>query len=158
MLTAGDFAPQFSLPDETGCTVTLAGFAGRRVLLYFYPKAFTPGCTTQACDLRDGYERFRAAGWEIVGISPDPITRLERFRREQHLPFPLLSDADHGVAEAYGAWGVKKLYGRESRGLIRSTFAVGPDSRLIAVWRNVRAAGHAARIAADLGLEEVATP
>jgi len=158
VLAVGDPAPPFSLPDETGRTVALADFAGRRVLLYFYPKAFTPGCTTQACDLRDGYDRFRAAGWEIVGISPDPITRLERFRREHGLPFPLLSDADHQVAEAYGAWGVKKLYGRESRGLIRSTFAVGPDGRLTAAWRNVRAAGHAARVAADLGLEEAAAP
>jgi peroxiredoxin Q/BCP len=152
MLVEGDLAPVFSLTDHTGSTGSSADYAGRRLLVYFYPKAFTPGCTTQACDLRDRDQVFRDAGWQIVGISPDPPERLARFREKHRLNFPLLSDPDHRVAEAYGAWGSKQSYGRPSRGLIRSTFAIGPDGRLVGVWRNVRAAGHAERIAAYLGI------
>jgi peroxiredoxin Q/BCP len=152
MLVEGDLAPDFSLIDHTGSVYSLADYAGRRLLVYFYPKAFTPGCTTEACDLRDRDQAFHAAGWSIVGISPDPPERLARFREEHRLPFPLLSDPDHRVAEAYGAWGTKRNYGRESRGIIRSTFAIGPDGRLVGVWRNVRAAGHADRIAGRLAI------
>lgn len=132
--------------------VSLADFSGQGLLVYFYPKAFTPGCTAQACGLRDGHGPFRAAGWEIIGISPDPPHRLARFRAEHRLGFLLLSDPDHRVAGAYGAWGVKKRFGKEAPGIIRSTFAIGPDGRLTGIWRNRRAAGHAARLAADLGI------
>ena len=152
MLVEGESAPDFALTDDTGATVTLADYAGRRLLIYFYPRAFTPGCTTEACDLRDRHETFLRAGWQIVGISPDPPERLARFREKHKLPFPLLSDPDHRVAEAYGAWGTKTSYGRQTRGMIRSTFAVGPDGRIVEAWRNVRAAGHAERVSARLSV------
>jgi peroxiredoxin Q/BCP len=151
MAGEGEPAPPFSLPDEGGQTVSLSDYAGRRLLVYFYPRAFTPGCTTEACDLRDRHETFLHAGWQIVGISPDPPERLARFREEYRLPFPLLSDPDHRAAEAYGAWGTKRSYGRETQGIIRSTYAIGPDGRIEAIWRNVRAAGHAERVASQLG-------
>ena len=150
MLVAGEPAPRFSLTDHSGATVTLGDYAGRRLLIYFYPRAFTPGCTTESCDLRDRHETFLRAGWEIVGISPDPPERLARFRQKHGLPFPLLSDTDHRVAEAYGAWGAKTSYGKKTRGMIRSSFAVGPDGRIVEAWYNVRAAGHAERVAARL--------
>jgi peroxiredoxin Q/BCP len=152
MLVEGDPAPSFSLTDHTGATVSLDDYAGRRRRVYFYPRAFTPGCTTEACDLRDRHETFLRAGWQIVGISPDPPERLARFREKHGLPFPLLSDPDHREAEAYGVWGAKTSYGRRTRGMIRSTFAVGPDGRIVDAWRNVRAAGHAERVAAHLGI------
>lgn len=151
MAVEGEPAPPFTLTDDRGRDVSLADYAGRRLLIYFYPRAFTPGCTTEACDLRDRHEAFLQAGWQIVGISPDPPARLARFREEHHLPFPLLSDPDHRVAGAYGAWGTKRSYGRETEGIMRSTFAVGPDGRIQAVWRNVRAAGHAEQVASRLG-------
>jgi peroxiredoxin Q/BCP len=152
MLVEGDPAPPFSLTDHTGATVALDDYAGRRLLIYFYPRAFTPGCTTEACDLRDRHETFLRGGWQIVGISPDPPERLARFREKHGLPFPLLSDPDHRAAEAYGAWGAKMSTGRRTRGVIRSTFAVGPDGRIVEAWRSVRAAGHAERVAAHLGV------
>jgi peroxiredoxin Q/BCP len=152
MLVQGEPAPAFSLTDDTGATVTLADYSGRRLLIYFYPRAFTPGCTTEACDLRDRHETFLRAGWQIVGISPDPPERLARFREKHRLPFSLLSDPDHRAAEAYGAWGTKTSYGRQTRGMIRSTFAVGADGRIVEAWRNVRAAGHAERLSAQLGV------
>ena len=146
-LTTGDQAPSFRRPDQDGTEVTLADFAGKRLVIYFYPKAFTPGCTTESCDFRDRHEAFAAAGYEIIGVSPDPVDRLAKFREEHGLPFPLLSDADHEMAAAYGAWGIKKNYGREYEGLIRSTFIVGPDGRIEHAWYNVRAKGHAERVA-----------
>lgn len=146
----GDAAPDFTLTDHTGGEVRLTDLAGRRVVLYFYPKAFTPGCTTEACDFRDRHQAFTAAGYEILGVSPDPPDRLRGFREEHGLPFPLLSDPDHAVASAYGAWGIKKNYGREYEGLIRSTFLIGPDRTITGAWRNVRAKGHADRIAEEL--------
>jgi len=152
MLVAGEPAPHFSLTDHSGATVTLGDYAGRRLLIYFYPRAFTPGCTTESCDLRDRHETFLRAGWQIVGISPDPPERLARFREKHGLPFPLLSDPDHRVAEAYGAWGAKTSYGRKTQGMIRSSFAVGPDGRIVEAWRHVRAAGHAERVATHLGV------
>jgi peroxiredoxin Q/BCP len=144
----GDPAPGFTLTADDGGTVSLADFEGNRLVIFFYPKAFTPGCTTEACDFRDRHEHFAEAGYAIVGISPDEPSRLERFREEHGLPFPLLSDPDHAIAAAYGAWGIKKNYGREYEGLIRSTFVVGPDGRLEQAWRNVRAMGHAERVEA----------
>jgi thioredoxin-dependent peroxiredoxin len=145
-LAEGDRAPDFTRPDQDGTPVALADFAGKALVIYFYPKAFTPGCTTEACDFRDRYQRFVAAGYTVLGVSPDPVERLERFREKHHLPFPLLSDEDHTMAEAYGAWGTKKNYGRQYEGLIRSTFAVGADGTIEHAWYGVRAKGHAARI------------
>lgn len=146
----GQPAPQFTLQNSLGHKVSLSDFAGSKVLVYFYPKAFTPGCTTEACDFRDQHEAFAAAGYTILGVSPDPPEKLERFRREHGLPFQLLSDEDHTVAAAYGAWGKKKNYGREYEGLIRSTFAIAPDGTIAGKWSNVRAKGHVARMAGAL--------
>ena len=150
MLQVGDPAPGFTLRSDTGSAVGLDDYSGRSVVIFFFPKAMTPGCTTQACDFRDRAERLQAGGYSIVGISPDPVDRLARFRAEESLQYPLLSDEDHAVADAYGAWGVKKNYGREYEGLIRSTFVVGSDGLLSHVYRNVRAKGHVARLARDL--------
>jgi len=146
-LEIGDPAPDFTLTAHDGSQVTLAGFKGERLVIFFYPKAFTPGCTGEACDFRDRHDAFMAAGHRIVGISPDAPATLSRFRDEHDLQFPLLSDADHSVASAYGAWGTKKNYGKEYEGLIRSTFVVGRDGRIEQAWRNVRAKGHADRVA-----------
>lgn len=149
-LEPGDRAPDFRLLDQDGDEVSLADFAGRKLVVYFYPRAFTPGCTTEACDFRDRYETFTGTGYEIVGISPDDPEKLRRFREEHGLPFPLLSDPDHTVAEAYGAWGTKKRYGKEYEGLIRSTILVDADGNVEAAWYNVRAKGHVDRIAATV--------
>jgi thioredoxin-dependent peroxiredoxin len=145
-LEVGDRAPDFSLIDDSGKTVSLADYAGRKLILYFYPKAFTPGCTTQACDLRDRYGELAAAGYEIAGISPDPVDRLAAFRADHDLPFPMLSDEDHKVARAYGAYGIKKNYGREYEGIIRSTFVIGSDGTITEAWRNTKAKGHGERV------------
>lgn len=147
----GDEAPQFTLPDETGVPVSLSDFAGGGLVIYFYPRAFTPGCTLQACDLRDRHDLFTAAGYSVVGISPDPVSRLARFRDKHHLPFPVLSDQHHTAAEAYGAWGTKRSFGKEHEGIIRSTFVVGPDGRILEAWKNVRSGGHADRLLAAIG-------
>ncbi|MBI5156719.1 MAG: thioredoxin-dependent thiol peroxidase [Acidimicrobiia bacterium] len=143
---AGDRAPAFALQDHTGARVSLRHFAGRNLVIYFYPKAMTPGCTTQACDLRDRHETFAKAGYAIVGISPDPVARLATFVEKEHLPFPMLSDPDHAVAAAYGAWGTKQNYGREYQGIIRSTFVVDPKGVITTAWRNVKATGHGERL------------
>lgn len=143
-------APDFTLLDQDRNPVSLSEFSGRRVVMFFYPKAMTPGCTAEACDFRDSYQDFLAAGMAVVGVSPDPPEDLARFREKDNLPFPLLSDADHQVAEAFGAWGPKKLYGREMVGLIRSTFVLGPDGEVERDYRNVRAKGHVGRLRRDL--------
>ena len=150
MLEVGDPAPVFTLPDESGSPVSLSDYAGRNLIMFFYPKAMTPGCTTEACDFRDRADSLLSAGYSVVGVSPDPIDRLQKFREKEALVYPLLSDEDHAVAVAYGAWGTKKNYGREYEGLIRSTFVVGADGNLDRVYRNVRATGHVARVARDL--------
>ena len=150
MIDSGDPAPDFTLPDQDGAPFTLSDHRDARVIVYFYPKAFTPGCTTQACDFRDNHAAFEKAGYHVVGISPDPVKRLAGFRAKHDLPFPVLSDEDHAVAEAYGAWGTKKNYGREYQGIIRSTFVVAPDGTIEHAWRNVRAKGHVARVLADV--------
>jgi len=149
-VTVGDRAPAFTLLDETRSPVSLSDFTGRNLIVYFYPKAFTPGCTTQACDLRDRHERFAAAGYAVVGVSPDPVSRLARFREEHRLPFPVLSDPDHAVAEAYEAWGRKKNYGREYEGIIRSTFVIDGSGMITKVWHNVKAAGHSDRLLGEI--------
>src|SRR5690554_3612276 len=144
----------FTLPDQHGNPVSSDDFAGRHLIVFFYPKAMTPGCTTEACDFRDRYERLLDAGYAVVGISPDPPEDNAKFAAEHNLKFPLLSDTDHAVAERFGAWGMKKNYGREVEGLIRSTFVLGPDGELVHEWRNVRAKGHVARVAKELGIPE----
>ena len=143
----GDPAPDFALMSHNGSEMSPADFAGERLVIFFYPKAFTPGCTGEACDFRDRHQNFLAAGYRIIGISPDGPAALARFRDQHELPFPLLSDPDHAVADAYGAWGIKKNYGKEYEGLIRSTFIVGKDWIVEQAWRNVRAKGHAERVA-----------
>ena len=140
----------FVLPDHTGADFDVSGLRGRRWILFFYPAAMTPGCTTEAGDFRDEYRAFVDAGYEIVGISPDPPERNARFREEGGFPYRLLSDVDHRVAETFGAWGVKKNYGREYVGLIRSTFVIGPDGEIEREYRNVRATGHVGRLVGEL--------
>jgi len=149
-IEVGDQAPAFTLSDHAGNPVSLGDFSGSRLLLYFYPKAFTPGCTTQACDLRDRQEAFTDAGWSIIGISPDPVDKLAKFHSEYNLSFALLSDEDHAVAAGYGAWGTKKNYGREYEGLIRSTFVIGPTGTVELARRNVKAKGHGDRMSREL--------
>ncbi|MDH3606017.1 MAG: thioredoxin-dependent thiol peroxidase [Acidimicrobiia bacterium] len=149
-LKSGDTAPSFMQPDHSGTDVSNADLAGSRAVIYFYPKAFTPGCTTQSCDFRDDYRRFQTAGYEIYGVSPDPVDRLEAFRQEHNLPFPLLSDPDHEMAEAFGAWGMKKNYGREYEGIIRSTFIIDESGTIEHAWYNVKATGHVARVGSDV--------
>lgn len=152
-LTPGQPAPSFTLPDQDGNTVSLADFAGQQVIVYFYPAASTPGCTTQACDFRDNLSAFQSEGYAVVGISPDPQSKLATFRENEGLTFPLLSDEDHAVAEAYGAWGEKKNYGRTYEGLIRSTVVVDEQGQVALAQYNVRATGHVAKLRRDLGLD-----
>lgn len=152
-LSPGDPAPDFSLTDATGARVSLADCAGSSVILYFYPKAATPGCTTEACDFRDNLASLQGHGYRVLGVSPDPVSALEKFARNQQLDFPLLSDEDHAVALAYGAWGEKKNYGKTYEGLIRSTFVIDPEGRIVLAQYNVRATGHVAKLRRDLGLD-----
>ena len=149
-LEPGQPAPQFSGLDQDGNPITSADFADCRVVIYFYPNAFTPGCTTEACDFRDRYQLFQDAGYTIVGVSPNEPEKLARFRDEYDLPFPLISDPDHTIAEAFGAWGTKKNYGREYEGLIRSTIVVDEHGTVEAAWYNVKATGHAGRVAGSV--------
>ena len=143
-------APAFTLNDHDGNQVSSKDFAGRSVIVFFYPAAMTPGCTTEACDFRDNYDKLRDAGFDIVGISPDEPDRNAKFREKEGLTFPLLSDPAHKVAEAFGAWGTKKNYGREYEGLIRSTFVVGPTGDIEREYRNVKATGHVGRVVRDV--------
>ncbi len=143
-------APEFTLLDQDRNPVSVSDFSGQRLVVFFYPRAMTPGCTVEACDFRDSHQELLAAGMAVVGISPDPPETLARFRQKEDLSFPLLSDEDHAVAEAFGAWGMKKLYGKEMVGLIRSTFVVGPDGEMEREYRNVRAKGHVDRLKRDL--------
>ena len=149
-IDVGDRLPNFTLPDETGADVALTEFAGSRLIMFFYPKAMTPGCTAEACDFRDNYRAFFDAGLAVVGVSPDPPPANSRFKDKEGLNFPLLSDQDHRLAARLGAWGIKKNYGKEYEGLIRSTFVVGPDGVLEAAYRNVRAKGHVARLVREI--------
>ncbi|MDO5633273.1 MAG: thioredoxin-dependent thiol peroxidase [Micrococcus sp.] len=151
-LSPGDTAPAFTLQDQDGRPVSLRDHAGKNVIVYFYPAASTPGCTTQACDFRDNLAAFAADGYVVLGISPDPIGKIIRFAAAESLTFPLLSDEDHAVAEAYGAWGEKKNYGKVYEGLIRSTIVVGPDGTVTLAQYNVKATGHVERLRKALGL------
>jgi peroxiredoxin Q/BCP len=145
-LAEGDLAPAFSLPDQDGSTVSLGDFAGRRVVVYFYPADDTPGCTKEACQFSDLVDDYAALGVQVIGISPDGGTKHQKFRAKYGLKIALLSDTDHKVMESYGAFGPKTLYGRKTVGVIRSTFLVGPDGRIERAWHNVRADGHAAKV------------
>ena len=142
--------PDFALKDQAGGTVSLDDFANSRLIMFFYPKAMTPGCTTEACDFRDNYGAFIDAGFAVVGVSPDPPSLNADFKQKEGLSFPLLSDEDHALAAAVGAWGLKQNYGREYEGLIRSTFVIGQGGLLEAAYRNVRAKGHVARLTREL--------
>lgn len=151
-LEAGDAAPDFTLTAADGSTVSLADYRGQNVILYFYPKADTPGCTTQACDFRDSLASLQGAGYQVLGVSPDPVSALTKFTESQDLTFPLLSDEDHAVAEAYGAWGEKQNYGKVSEGLIRSTVVLDQDGKVQLAQYNVKATGHVARLREKLGV------
>jgi thioredoxin-dependent peroxiredoxin len=145
-LEAGDKAPAFTLPDQDENKVSLKDFKGRPVVVYFYPADDTPGCTKEACQFNDNLRAFDRAGVTVLGISPDGAAKHIRFREKYGLKFPLLSDPDHGVMEAYGAWGEKTLYGKKSLGVIRSTFLVGSTGKIERAWYNVRADGHAEKV------------
>ena len=145
-LNVGDTAPAFSLADATGNTVSLSDYAGQRVLVYFYPRANTPGCTKEACDFRDSLAELNALNIAVVGISPDKPEALAKFRDDHDLNFPLLSDPDKSVMTAYGAFGEKKNYGKVVQGVIRSTFLVEPDGTIGQTHYNVKATGHVARV------------
>lgn len=145
-LNVGDTAPAFALADDAGNTVSLADYAGQRVLVYFYPRANTPGCTKEACDFRDSLEQLNALDIAVVGISPDKPEALAKFRADHELNFPLLSDPDKSVMTAYGAFGEKKNYGKVVQGVIRSTFLVEPDGTIGQTHYNVKATGHVARV------------
>jgi thioredoxin-dependent peroxiredoxin len=151
-LQPGADAPGFTLPDADGKPVSLSDYAGRRVILYAYPAAMTPGCTTQACDFRDSLDSLVAAGFAVLGLSPDTPEKLARFRDAEGLTFPLLSDVDKTTLAAYGAYGEKQMYGRTVVGVIRSTFVIGPDGTLERAMYGVKATGHVAKLRRDLGL------
>lgn len=152
-LEPGQMAPDFSLTADDGSTLRLTDLLarGRNVIVYFYPAAMTPGCTTEACDFRDNLNRLTAAGYEVVGISKDDPSTLARFRERDHLTFPLLSDPDCAVHRAYGAYGERTLYGKVHVGTIRSTVVVGPDGHVVLARYNVRAKGHVASLLRQLG-------
>ena len=145
-LEAGDAAPDFALPDQDGTTHSLAGYRGRTVVLYFYPRDQTPGCTIQACSFRDSHAEVLAEGAVVLGVSTDDADSHVKFRERHGLPFPLLVDAEAAVAARYGAWGEKVLYGRRYLGMTRATFIIGPDGILTKVWKRARAAGHGAAV------------
>jgi peroxiredoxin Q/BCP len=151
-LSAGDPAPDFTLPDAGGKPVALSDYRGRKVVVYFYPAAGTSGCTKQACDFRDNLAELNGAGLDVVGISPDKPAELARFRDDEGLTFPLLSDPDRTVLEAYGAYGEKTMYGKKVTGVIRSTFLVGPDGTLEQALYNVKATGHVASLRKKLAV------
>ena len=152
-LTPGEQAPDFTLPDAEGQEVTLSELRGSRVIVYFYPKASTPGCTTQACDFQDRLERFRADGFEVLGISPDKPEKLAKFREDHGLDFTLLSDPSKETLAAWGAFGEKKNYGKTVVGVIRSTFVVDEQGAIALAKYNVKATGHVASLAKQLGIE-----
>jgi peroxiredoxin Q/BCP len=151
-LQPGDPAPEFTLPDADDKPVSLAGFRGRRVIVYFYPAASTPGCTKQACDFRDSLAELGTAGLDVIGISPDKPAKLAKFRDAENLSFPLLSDVDRSVLTQWGAFGEKTMYGKKVTGVIRSTFVVDADGKIEQAFYNVRATGHVAKLRRDLSV------
>jgi peroxiredoxin Q/BCP len=155
-LEPGDPAPDFALPDADGQEVRLSSFRGQRVIVYFYPAAMTPGCTKEACDFRDSLPDLGQVGVTVLGISPDAPAKLARFRDKEGINFPLLSDPDRTVHEAYGAYGEKKLYGKTTMGVIRSTFVIDADGTIERAMYGVKATGHVARLRADIGALPIA--
>ncbi|GAB6985785.1 thioredoxin-dependent thiol peroxidase [Nocardioides pyridinolyticus] len=151
-LSPGDTAPEFTLTDDTGAEVALSDLLGRKVIVYFYPAAMTPGCTKQACDFTDTLDSFKAEGYEVLGISPDKPEKLAKFRERDHLTITLLSDPDKLVMKEYGAYGEKKLYGKLVEGVIRSTVVVDEDGKVFLAQYNVKATGHVAKLRKDLKL------
>ena len=151
-LAPGDDAPAFTLPTDDGGTVSLADLRGRKVIVYFYPAAMTPGCTKQACDFTESSSALESAGYTVVGISPDKPEKLAKFRERDGLTITLASDADRSVMTAYGAFGEKKLYGKVVEGVIRSTFVIDEQGKVMLAQYNVKATGHVAKLRKDLGL------
>jgi thioredoxin-dependent peroxiredoxin len=149
-LAPGEQAPDFTLNDADGNAVTLSSLRGKRVVVYFYPAAMTPGCTKQACDFRDSQPDLTAADMVVIGISPDKPEKLAKFRDQEKLTFPLLSDPDHAVEQAYGAYGEKMMYGKKSVGVIRSTFVIDADGKVAQAQYGVKATGHVERLLRDL--------
>jgi peroxiredoxin Q/BCP len=152
-LQPGDEAPDFALPTDSGKTLSLAELRGRKVVLYAYPAAMTPGCTTQACDFRDNIASLKGHGYEVVGISPDTPAKLAKFRDRDALTFPLVADEDKKVLTAYGAYGEKQLYGKTVVGVLRSTFIIDEQGRIERAMYNVKATGHVAKLRRDLGID-----
>ncbi|GAA1943699.1 thioredoxin-dependent thiol peroxidase [Agromyces allii] len=152
-LAPGDLAPDFTLNDQHGTPVTLSELRGERVVLYFYPEAMTPGCTTEACDFRDNLNSFASAGVRVVGVSKDAVEKLARFAERDSLNYTLLSDEDLAVQQRYGVWGEKQNYGKTYVGSIRSTLVIGVDGVIEHAWYNVKATGHVARVRRELGLD-----
>jgi peroxiredoxin Q/BCP len=151
-LETGQTAPAFTLSDHTGRSVSLSDFAGRNLIIFFYPAAMTPGCTKEACDFRDSLVRLQKAGYDVVGVSPDKPDKLAKFVEKESLTYPLLSDPDREVLEAYGAYGEKMLYGKKITGVIRSTVVIAPDGTVALPKYNIKAAGHVASLSKELGL------
>jgi peroxiredoxin Q/BCP len=150
-LPAGIPAPDFELPDDTNTRRKLSDFRGKKVLLYFYPKDDTPGCTKEACNFRDDYSAYEKAGIVILGISPDDVQSHVKFKKKFQLPFPLLADEDHKVCELYQVWGPKKFMGREYQGVLRTTFLIDENGKIVSVFENVRPAEHSAEVLSALG-------
>jgi peroxiredoxin Q/BCP len=150
VIEAGDAAPDFELPDQDGRPVRLKDFRGQRVVVYFYPKADTPGCTTQACGVRDRKADYAQAGAVVLGVSPDPVAKVQKFHEKYSLDFPLLADEDHSVAEAYGVWVEKSMYGRKYFGNERTTFVVDSEGKIAKVLRKVKPAAHDEQVLAAL--------
>lgn len=145
-LAVGNLAPDFSLPDENGDLRHLSDYRGKIVVLYFYPKDDTPGCTTEACGFRDTYADYEKAGVPVIGISPDDVKKHQKFKTKYNLPFTLLADTDHAVCEQYGVWGRKKFMGKEYDGVFRTTFLIGKDGSILRVFENVKPEGHSQEI------------
>jgi thioredoxin-dependent peroxiredoxin len=155
-LAPGDLAPDFTLPTADGGSVTLSDLRGRKVIVYFYPAAMTPGCTKEACDFRDSLASLQGAGYAVVGVSPDGVDKLAKFVEAEQLTFPLASDPDHAVLDAWGAWGERMLYGKKVTGVIRSTVVLDAEGRVEVAQYNVRATGHVAKLRRDLGVDAAA--
>jgi len=151
-LETGQTAPAFTLTNHAGESVSLSDFTGRNLIIFFYPAAMTPGCTKEACDFRDSLAGLQEAGYDVVGISPDKPQKLAEFVEKESLSYPLLSDTDRTVMQAYGAFGEKTLYGKKVTGVIRSTIVVGPDGRVALAKYNIKATGHVAALSKTLGL------
>jgi peroxiredoxin Q/BCP len=150
MLQVGDQAPEIALPTDSGAEFKLSALRGKRVVLYFYPRANTPGCTVEACEFRDGTSKFARKGAAVVGISPDKPAAQAKFKAKFHLPFTLLADEEKAAALAYGVWQEKSMYGKKVMGIVRSTFVIGADGRIEKIYAKVKAAGHAAEVLAGL--------